>query len=192
MYRFARPDKRRPVLVATAPARPAAWTVRSIEDIVAHSYLSNFASCKTIWGLLTVNLIQDAEGAAVVETKAAEESEYELSALVERYNTAYQGIFALVFQKIGDHIYDFIDRVVLHLSPDTLPYLSGMNMVNEGRVDFDQLLNNLISSGSENQGLVVHTVLHELLYGWILEVKSEFGGTTLEKDVISIAQRVKR
>ena len=163
-----------------------------IEDIVAHSYLSNFTSCKTIWGLLTVNLIQDAEGAAVVETKAAEESEYELAALVERYNTAYQAIFALVFQKIGDHIYDFIDRVVLHLSPDTLPYLSGMNMVNEGRVDFDQLLNNLISSGSENQGLVVHTVLHELLYGWILEVKSEFGGTSLEKDVIAMVQKVKR
>lgn len=163
-----------------------------IENIVAQSYLSNFVSCKTIWGLLTVNLIQDAEGAAVVETKAAEESEYELAALVERYNTAYQGIFALVFQKIGDHIYDFIDRVVLHLSPDTLPYLSGMNMVNEGRVDFDQLLNNLIASGSENQGLVVHTVLHELLYGWILEVKSEFGGTALEKSVIALAQKVKR
>ncbi|HUJ13895.1 MAG TPA: DUF4388 domain-containing protein [Thermoanaerobaculia bacterium] len=163
-----------------------------IEDIVRHSYLSNFASCKTIWGLLTVNLIQDAEGQAVVETKQAEESEYELAALVERYNTAYQGIFNLVFQKIGDHIYDFIDRVVLHLSPDMLPYLSGMNMVNEGRIDFDQLLNNLIASGSENQGLIVHTVLHELLYGWILEVKSEFGGTSLERDVIAMVQKVKK
>ncbi|PYQ57738.1 MAG: hypothetical protein DMF58_17545 [Acidobacteria bacterium] len=139
-----------------------------------------------------VNLIQDAEGATVVETRAAEESEYELAALVERYNTAYQGIFAVVFQKIGDHIYDFVDRVVLHLSPETLPYLSGMNMVNEGRVDFDQLLNNLIASGSENQGLIVHTVLHELLYGWILEVKSEFGGTSLERDVIAMVQKVKR
>src|SRR5438045_3656486 len=117
---------------------------------------------------------------------------YDSAAMVERYNTSFQKIFALVFQKIGDHIYDFVDRVVLHLSPDTLPYLSGMNMVNEGRVDFDQLLNNLISSGSENQGLVVHTVLHELLYGWILEVKSEFGGTSLEKDVIAMVQKVKR
>jgi hypothetical protein len=168
----------------TEPAR--------IEEICARSYLSNFVSCRTIWGLLTVNLLQDAEGAVVVETRAAEESEYELAATVERYNTAYQGIFAMVFQKIGDHIYDFIDRVVLHLSPETLPYLSGMNMVNEGRIDFDQLLNNLIASGSENQSLVVHTVLHELLYGWILEVKSEFGGTSLERDVITLVNKVKR
>ncbi len=164
----------------------------TIEDVVSRSYLSNFVSCKTIWGLLTVNLIQEAQGAEVVETRAAEESEYELAALVERYNTAFEGIFALVFQKIGDHIYDFIDRVVLHLSPDTMPYLSGMNLVNEGRIDFDQLQNNLIASGSENQGLVVHTVLHELLYGWILEVKSEFGGTSLERDVIAMVQKVKR
>ena len=164
----------------------------SIQDIVSRSYLSNFISSKTVWGLLTVNLIQDAEGAAVVETRAAEETEYELAALVERYNTAYQRIFALVFQKIGDHIYDFIDRVVLHLSPETLPYLSGMNMVNEGRVDFDQLLNNIIASGSENHGLIVHSVLHELLYGWILEVKSEFGGTSLERDIIALVNKVKR
>ena len=128
----------------------------------------------------------------VIETRAAEESEYELAAMVERYNTAFQKIFALVFQKIGDHIYDFIDRVVLHLSPETLPYLSGMNMVNEGRIDFDQLHLNIVASGSENQGLIVHSVLHELLYGWILEVKSEFGGTSLEKDVIAMVQKVKR
>ena len=49
-------------------------------------------------------------------------------------NAIFQTIFTLVFQKIGDHVYDFIDRVVLHLSPETLPYLSGMNMVNEARI----------------------------------------------------------
>src|SRR5438045_9537579 len=100
---------------------------------------------------------------------------YDSAAMVERYNTSFQKIFALVFQKIGDHVYDFIDRVVLHLSPETLPYLSGMNMVNEARVDFDQLLNNLIASGSAEQTSVVLNVLNELLYGWIYEIKREFG-----------------
>src|SRR5205085_1093488 len=81
--------------------------------------------------------------------RGAEESEYELAALVEKYNSAFQKLFALMFQKIGDHAYDFIDRVAIHLSPETMPYLSGMNLVaNEARIDFDQLLNNLIASGS--------------------------------------------
>src|SRR5438105_8037489 len=109
------------------------------------------------------------------ERRAAEKSEYELEGIVERYNSAFQKIFGLVYQKIGDHVYDFVDRVVLHLSPDTLPYLSGMNMVNEARIDFDQLLNNLIASGSAEQGAVVQNVLNELPYGWIYEIKSECG-----------------
>jgi len=164
----------------------------TVEEICARSYLPNFVSCRTVWGLLTVNLLQDAERAVVVETRAAEESEYELAAMVERYNEAFQAIFAIVLQKIGDHVYDFIDRVVLHVSPETLPYLSGMNLVNEGRIDFDQLLNNLIASGSENQPTIVHTVLNELLYGWILEIKAEFGGTSLERDIVTLVNRLKR
>lgn len=164
----------------------------TVADICARSYFPNFVTCRTIWALLTVNLLQDAQGTEVVESRAAEESEYELAGLVERYNEAFQGVFGLVFQKIGDHIYDFIDRVVLHVSPETLPYLSGMNLVNEGRIDFDQLLNNLIASGSESQSMVVHTVLNELLYGWILEVKAEFGGTSLERDVVGLVNRLKR
>jgi hypothetical protein len=35
-------------------------------------------------------------------------------------------------------------------------------------------------------------VLNELLYGWILEIKSEFGGTSLEKDVVSLVNKLKR
>ena len=163
-----------------------------VSDICARSYLSNFHTCRTIWGLLSVNLLQDAEETVVSEKRAAVESEYELEGLVERYNGAYQAIFGIVFQKIGDHVYDFMDRVVLHLSPETVPYLSGMTFVNEGRIDFDQLYNNLIKSGSENHPQIVHNVLNELLYGWILEIKSEFGGTSLEKEVVALVNQIKR
>lgn len=164
----------------------------TVDDICARSYLSNFATCRTIWGLMSVNLLQDAETDVVTEKRAAEESEYELEDLVERYNTAYQAIFGVVLEKIGDHVYDFMDRVVLHLSPETVPYLSGMTFINEGRIDFDQLFNNLIKSGSQNHTAVVHNVLNELLYGWILEIKSEFGGTSLEREVVALVNNLKR
>ncbi|HKR64810.1 MAG TPA: DUF4388 domain-containing protein, partial [Thermoanaerobaculia bacterium] len=98
---------------------------QSIEELCARSYLSNFHTLRTVWGLLAVNLIQDAEVSAVDEKRAAVENEYELEALVEKYNSIFQRVFALVFGKIGDHVYDFMDRVVLHLSPETMPYLSG-------------------------------------------------------------------
>ncbi|HEX9161322.1 MAG TPA: DUF4388 domain-containing protein [Thermoanaerobaculia bacterium] len=164
---------------------------QTVERLCARSYLTNFSTCRTLWGLLAVNLVQDAIGADLAEKRVAEASEYELEDLVERYNTAFQKIFSIVFQKIGDHVYDFMDRVVLQLSPDTLPYLSGMNFVNEGRIDVDQLLNNLVASGSANQTQVIQNILDELMYGWIFEVRAEFGAP-LEAEVARIAESLKR
>ncbi|HET7435933.1 MAG TPA: DUF4388 domain-containing protein [Thermoanaerobaculia bacterium] len=158
---------------------------QTVEQLCARSYLSNFQTCRTIWGLLTVNLVRDAE-ADVSEKRAAVETEYELEGLVERYNSIFQAIFNLVFQRIGDHVYDFTDRVVLHMSPETMPYLSGITFVNEARLDFDQLLNNLYASGSADHTAVVQTVLDELLAGWIFEVKREFGPEA-EARVVQIA-----
>jgi hypothetical protein len=164
---------------------------QSVEDLCARSYLSDFVTFRTIWGLLAVNLIQDAEMQAIDEKRAAIESEYELEAVVERYNGVFQKIFALVFQKIGDHVYDFMDRVLLHLSPETMPYLSGMNFVNEGRVDFEQLLNNLYASGSRDHAAVMNRVCNELLYGWVYEVKAEFYAQPVESEVVKIAESLR-
>lgn len=163
---------------------------QTIEQLCARSYLTNFVTCRTLWGLLAVNLVQDAAGEELVEKRAAVESEYELEEIVEKYNRLFQVIFGNVFQRIGDHIYDFMDRVLLHLSPETMPYLSGMNFVNEARIDFDQLFNNLIASGSQDHSAVVHNVLNELLCGWILEVKAEFGAEA-EAEMVQLANRLK-
>jgi len=164
---------------------------QTVEELCARAYLTHFQTFRTIWGLLSVNLVQDTEITAVDEKRATVESEYEMEAVVERYNNVYQDIFGVVFQKIGDHIYDFMDRVLLHVSPETLPYLSGMNFVNEGRVDFDQLLNNLYASGSRDHGAVVQNICNELLTGWMYEIKTEFGGA-LEPQVAAITGTLKR
>jgi uncharacterized protein DUF4388 len=164
---------------------------QTVESICRRSYLTNFSTCRTLWGLTVINLIQDATSADLVVKREAEATEYELEDVVERYNTAFQKIFALVLQKVGDHVYDFMDRVVLQLSPETTPYLSGMNFVNEGRIDFDQLLNNLIASGSEDRTAIVHNILNELLYGWIYEIRSEFG-VEMEGEVVRIAEAMRK
>jgi len=164
---------------------------QTVEQICARSYLTNFVTCRTLFALLAVNLVQDAAGEEMFEKRAAVESEYELEDVVERYNRVFQSIFTNVFQRIGDHVYDFMDRVVTHCSPETMPYLSGMNFVNESRIDFDQLYNNLIASGSHDHATVVQTVLDELLYGWIFEVKREFGSEA-ESEVVRLANSLKR
>jgi hypothetical protein len=163
---------------------------QTVEVLCSRSYLPNFSTCRTLWGLMTVNLIRDAEAIEVDERRAAEAIEYELEGLIEKYNTVFEKIFTLVFQKIGDSVYDFVDRVVVHLSPETMPYLSGMTLVNEARIDVDQLLNNVIASGTADHASIVRRVLDELLYGWMYEVKSEFG-TELEAEVIRVARALR-
>jgi hypothetical protein len=148
---------------------------RPIEALCENSYLSNFATCRTVWGLLAVNLLEDAGDVQVDQRRDVELRELELEAIVERYNRAFEGVYGVVFQKIGDYTYDFMDRIVSSLSPEVQRYLSGINLVNEGRVDFDQLLNNLIASGSADQRSAAAEVLNELLYGWIYEIKKNFG-----------------
>jgi hypothetical protein len=158
---------------------------QSVESACERSYLSNFLTCRAVWALLTANLLEDVEGDGPADHRAEVEKELELEDIVERYNTAFQKTFAIVFQQIGDHTYDFVDRVVLHLSPNILPYLSGVNLLNEGRVDFEQVLNNMIASGSSDTNQLVHDVLNELLYGWIFEIKREFG-TRLDGEMAAV------
>lgn len=164
--------------------------IGTVASACSRSYLSNFATCRTVWALLSANLLEDAAESDIQRQRAAELDELELESEVEKYNSVFQTIFGIVFQKIGDHIYDFTDRVVLHLSPEVLPYLSGVNLMNEGRVDFDQLLNNLIASGSEDKKAIVQAVLNELLYGWIYEIRTEFGDR-LEPEVNPIVESLR-
>jgi hypothetical protein len=81
-----------------------------------------------------------------------------------------------------------MDRVVVRMSPQTTPHLAGMNLVNEARIDFDQLLNNVIASGASDYPVVIRNVLKELLAAWISEIGTEFG-PQMEAEVRSTVPR---
>jgi Domain of unknown function (DUF4388) len=164
---------------------------QTVQGVCERSYLSNFVACRTLWALLATNLIEDAVETDAGQQRALVESEYELESEVEKYNSAFQQIFAIVFQESGDRTYDLVDRVILGLSGDVLPYLSGINLLNEGRVDFDQLHNNVIASGSSDRHVIVQSVMTELLYSWIVEVRRELQGR-LEPEMFAILQTLKK
>lgn len=150
----------------------------SIAAACERSYLPNFVVCRTIWALLVAGMVDDVREAtdeAGHESREMIATEYELEGEVERYNTVFQDFFAVVFQRIGDYAYDFVDRVVSRVSPQNMQYLSGMSMVNEGRIDIDQLLTNLGPASAHDRRQIVQDLLNEMLYGWALEIRTEFG-----------------
>jgi hypothetical protein len=122
-----------------------------------------------------VDDVREATDEAGHESREMIATEYELEGEVERYNTVFQDFFAVVFQRIGDYAYDFVDRVVSRVSPQNMQYLSGMSMVNEGRIDIDQLLTNLGPASAHDRRQIVQDLLNEMLYGWALEIRTEFG-----------------
>jgi hypothetical protein len=147
----------------------------SVRSVVEQSYLANYVTCRILWALQSVNLIEESAQMSVDEQRAEAAGVFELESNVEKYNAVFQAIFRIVFQRIGDYTWDFVDRVVQHISPEVRPFLSGITLVNEGRIDFDQLMNNLISAGIKDERTTIYTVLNELLYGWVYEIKREFG-----------------
>lgn len=148
---------------------------QTLKILCERSYLSNFETCRTVWALWAVNLIEEAENSEIVQHRADTEEELELGALVERYNAVFMTLFGVIREEIGDHVWDFTDRVARNLSADRLPFLSGISFTNEARVDFDQLWNNLIASELDDRVSVANEVLNQLLYGWIVETRQEFG-----------------
>jgi len=150
----------------------------SVATACERSYLPNFVVCRTIWALLVAGMIEDVREAtdeAGSERRELIATEYELEGEVERYNTVFQRFFSVVFQKIGDYAYDFVDRVVTRVSPQNVKYLVGISMVNEGRIDIDQLLTNLGPANAHDKRQIVQDLMNEMLYGWALEIRTEFG-----------------
>lgn len=150
----------------------------TVATICERSYLPNFVVCRTVWALLVTGLLEDVRESTEGDGDQRREiiaTEYELEGEVERYNTVFQELFAAVFQRIGDYSFDFVDRVVSRLSPQNVALLSGMSMVNEGRIDVDQLLTNLAASSPVAKRQTVQDLMNELLYGWVQEIRTEFG-----------------
>ena len=58
---------------------------------------------------------------------------------------------------------------------------------NDARLDFDQLLNNVIASGSRDHPAIIHKILNEILHSWIFEIKSEFG-PEMEAEVMKLTR----
>src|SRR5262249_4311870 len=83
----------------------------SIDDVCAMSYLTNFETCRVIWGFLMCGILETAESKAeetplpaIYSTSA--QSEFELHDLVENYNDLYSFIYDHAYERIGEKAED--------------------------------------------------------------------------------------
>jgi hypothetical protein len=79
---------------------------------------------------------------------------------------------------------------VTRVSPQNLKYLAGMSMVNEGRIDVDQLLTNLGPASAHEKRQIVQDVMNEILFGWVLEMRTEFGDA-FDPEIAAAQERIR-
>ncbi len=113
----------------------------NVEQILAMSYLPNFETLRILFGLLAAGVLErgGADGA-----QAGLELEYELEEVVDHYNRNFESVCRFLEEKLEDDAaIEFGNRVMSEVAKQFPLLFEGVELGTAGRVDFDQLLQNL-------------------------------------------------
>ena len=157
----------------------------NIEQILAMSYLPNFETLRILFGLLSGGVLE--RGGSEEAEKHGIELEYELQEVVEHYNGNFERVCAFLREKIeDDQTIEFTDRVMEEVAKQFPLLFESVELGSAGRVDFDQLLQNLGDKPHGAKKAVLVDGLNELIYGLLLQIGREFGQGEQETVATSI------
>jgi len=151
----------------------------NVEQILAMSYLPNFETLRILFGLLAAGVLE--RGGSEESEKRGIEFEYELQEIVEHYNRNFERVHNFLEEKLEDEeAVAFGERVMKEVSTQFPLLFEGVDLGTAGRVDFDQLLQNLGDKPHEAKKAVLVDGLNELTYGLLLTIGREFGQSEQE------------
>ena len=163
-----------------------------VEDICGMSYLSNFETCRILWGFLLIGALEIQEsaesGEALRYAPSSADLEADLNDLVEGYNDIYAHIYKYSQRKLGDDADDLAQRAIIQVQ-GTMPNVTkNLKLDPYGRLDFDVLLKNLSPIPETGRFELVSAALEEIVYAMLSEVGTVFGAD----DQTKLAEEVKR
>lgn len=157
----------------------------TVEQILAMSYLPNFETLRILFGLLSGGVLE--RGGSEAAEKDGIELEYELQEIVEHYNGNFERVCGFLREKLeDDETIQFTDRVMEEVAKQFPLLFESVELGTAGRVDFDQLLQNLGDKPHEAKKAVLVDGLNELVYGLLLQIGRELGKGEQETVATSI------
>jgi len=150
-------------------------TVEQISDL---SFGSSFETCRTLWMLSVLGLVNRAESGDVERSLAlAEEAtdRVEVGQMVDRFNRLFERIFAYVDSRPGEGADAFSRRTIAEIAPHFGPLFDGVSLEGSGRVDPDRIYANLQSETIANRKMLVSTGLSELVYAMQFLIRQNYG-----------------
>jgi hypothetical protein len=150
-------------------------TVDQISDL---SFGTSYETCRTLWMLSVLGLIQRAESADIVRSQAtADEAtdRVEVGQIVDRFNRLFERIYAYVDSRPGEGAEAFTDRAIAEIAPSFGSLLNGVSLRSSGRIDPDLIYANLHTESLANRKMLVSTGLAELVYAIQFLIRQNYG-----------------
>ncbi len=158
-------------------------TVEQVSDL---SFGTSFETCRTLWMLSVLGLIQRADAGDVerVAAAAAEAADrVETGQVVDRFNRLFERIYAYVDSRPGEGADAFVAAAIAEIAPHFGSLVDGISMASSGRIDPDVIYGNLQAESVENRRMLVSTGLSELVYSMQFLIRQKYG--LQEESVVS-------
>ncbi|MEO5763168.1 MAG: DUF4388 domain-containing protein [Vicinamibacteria bacterium] len=150
----------------------------SVEQVSDLSFGTSFETCRTLWMLSVLGLIQRADTGDIERALAmADEAtdRVEVGQMVDRFNRLFERIYAYVDARPGEGADAFTLRAIAEIASQFGSLFDGINLTSSGRVDPDRLYANLQSETIENRKMIVSTGLSELVYAIQFLIRQNYG-----------------
>ena len=149
----------------------------TVEQICDVSYLTQFETCRTLWGLLVLGvLVRRGHTDPVAEEGArARERELDLEGIVEKFNQMFGRIYTFLQGRLGREVDAFMDAVLDDVSRQYGALFGGVDLKQYGRADFEQMLANVADLPPEQRKSLMVAGLNELVFVIQLSVRTRFG-----------------
>ncbi len=150
----------------------------TVEQITDLSFGSSFESCRTLWMLSVLGLIQRAETGDVERSRARADEDLdrvEVGQIVDRFNRLFERIYTYVDSRPGEGAEAFTTRALAEIAPHFGALFDGVTLHSSGRVDPDLLYSNLRGETIENRRMLVSTGLSELVYSMQFLIRQNYG-----------------
>jgi hypothetical protein len=149
----------------------------TVEQICDVSYLSQFETCRILWGFLVLGVVvRRGQTDTVAEEGARErERELDLEGIVEKFNQMFGRIFTFLQGRLGREVDAFMDTVLDDVSRQYGSLFAGVDLKQYGRADFEQMLANVADLPPEQRKALMVAGLNELVFVIQLSVRKRFG-----------------
>ena len=158
-------------------------TVEQISDL---SFGSSFETCRTLWMLSVLGLVQRAD-ATDVERATGEAMEatdrIEVQQVVDRFNRLFERIYAYLDSRPGQGADAFMKTAIAEIAPHFGKLFDGVGIESSGRIDPEVVYMNVQGETVDNRRMIVSTGLSELVYSMQFLIRQNYG--LQEESVVS-------